>query len=265
MNAGTIWTKVKSLDKRLVNFLSHSFLLILLLASLAAFFTHVYNSFSLDTYNSVLFILILMSIIITFVVAAAMLAVFLAWKSGKVGPVLVLPVRLGMKIVIPFAIFVAGMFKGDKDTIRGLFVDINNIFVQSGRTGCEPGQLLVLLPHCLQNSECACRVTNDINNCRQCGRCSIGSILGIVREKGVKAAVVTGGTAARNLVARQKPKMILSVACERDLALGITDVSSIPVVGVVNQRPNGPCFNTNVDVALFADKLESLLKKRDEN
>ena len=250
---------MKSLDKRLVNFLRYSFLLIVLLAAISAAFAHVYNSFSLDTYNNILLILILVSIIITVIVAAAMLAIFLAWKSRRVSPLLVLPVRLGMKLVIPFAIFVTGLFNGDKDAIRGLFVDINNIFVQSGRTSCEPGQILVLLPHCLQNSECICKITNDINNCKNCGRCSIGEIKDIVREKGVHAVVVTGGTAARNLVARQKPKMILSVACERDLALGITDISSIPVVGVVNERPNGPCFNTTVDVALFGSKLESLL------
>lgn len=235
-----------------------------MLAALSAAFTHVYISFSLDSYNNILLILILMSIIITVVVAAAMLAIFVAWKSRRVSPLLVLPVRLGMKLVIPFAIFVTGLFNGDKNAIRGLFVDINNIFVQSGRTGCEPGQILVLLPHCLQNSECICKITNDINNCKACGKCCIGDIAGIVREKGVKAAVVTGGTAARNLVARQKPKMILSVACERDLALGITDISSIPVIGVVNERPNGPCFNTTVDVALLGGKLESLLAVQKE-
>lgn len=242
-----------------MNFLRYSILLILLLAALSAVFTHVYNSFSLDSYNSILLILILMSIIIAVIVAVAMLAIFLAWKTRRVSPLLVIPVRLGMKLVIPFAIFVTGLFNGEKDTIRGLFVDINNIFVQSGWTGCEPDQLLVLLPHCLQNSECACKITNDINNCKKCGKCSIGNILDIVNEKGVHAAVVTGGTAARNLVARQKPKMILSVACERDLSLGITDISSIPVVGVVNERPNGPCFNTKVDVALLGSKLEGLL------
>ncbi len=238
----------------------YSFILILLLALIAAGFTHVYNSFSLDTYNSILLVLILMSIIITVIVAAAMLAIFLAWRNKRVDPLLVLPVRLGMRLVIPFAIFVTGLFNGDKDAIRGLFVDVNNIFVQSGRTGCKPGDILVLLPHCLQNSECACKVTNDINNCRQCGRCAIGEILGLVCGKGVKACVVTGGTAARNLIARQKPKMILSVACERDLALGITDVSGIPVIGVINERPNGPCFNTTVDVSLIGSRLEGLLE-----
>lgn len=250
------------MDKRLSDFLKLSFLLILLLGVLAVVFAYVYSSFSLETYNSILLTLILVSIIIAVIVIAAMLAVFAAWRSKRVGPLLVLPVRLGMKLVIPFAIFVTGLFNRDKDAIRGLFIDINNIFVQSGSMSCEPGQMLVLLPHCLQNTECPCKVTNDLNNCRQCGKCTLGEILELVREKGVQAAVVTGGTAARNLIAGRKPRMILSVACERDLALGISDVSGIPVTGVVNERPNGPCVNTTVDVAMLRSKLESLLKKR---
>lgn len=256
---------MKSLDKRLRNFLGYSILLIILLAALAAVFTHVYRSFSIDAYNSILLVLILMSIIIIVTVSASILAVFVAWKRKRVGPLLVLPVRLGMKLVIPFAIFVTGIFNKDKDAIRGLFIDINNIFVQSGRIGCEPGQILVLLPHCLQNTECVCKVTNTINNCRQCGKCTIGDILQIVRDRGVQAAVVTGGTAARNLIAVQKPKMILSVACERDLSLGISDVSRIPVIGVVNERPNGPCKNTTVDVAQLGRKLDSLLNWQGED
>lgn len=57
-----------------------------------------------------------------------------------------------------------------------------------------------------------------------------------------------------------KPKMILSVACERDLTSGIIDVGKIPVVGIVNERPNGPCYNTCVDVSVLKDKLDSIIK-----
>ena len=247
------------MDKRLSDFLKLSILLILLLGALASIFAYVYGSFTLDTYNSILLTLILVSIIITVIVIAAMLAVLAAWKSKRVGPLLVLPVRLGMKLIIPFAIFVTGLFNKDKDAIRGLFIDINNIFVQSGGMSCEPGQALILLPHCLQNTECLCKVTSDLNNCRQCGKCTLGDILKLAREKGVQAAVVTGGTAARNVIARRKPRMVLSVACERDLSLGISDVSRIPVIGVVNERPNGPCVNTTVDVALLRSKLDGML------
>jgi hypothetical protein len=90
----------------------------------------------------------------------------------------------------------------------------------------------------------------------------VGDILKLVEETGVKAVIVTGGTAARNSIAREKPEMVLSVACERDLAIGISDVSSIPVLGVLNSRPNGPCVNTTVDVEQLREKLDGILLKK---
>ena len=60
-----------------------------------------------------------------------------------------------MKLVIPFALFVAGALKKDKDMIRSLFIDINNLFVEAGDIRKEPDKIMLLLPHCLQNSECS--------------------------------------------------------------------------------------------------------------
>ncbi|WP_279378941.1 DUF116 domain-containing protein [Acetivibrio straminisolvens] len=71
--------------------------------------------------------------------------------------------------------------------------------------------------------------------------------------------MVTGGTAARNIVSKIRPKIIVSVACERDLSSGIADVGSIPVIGIINDRPNGPCYNTNVDVNALKKKLENII------
>jgi len=61
-------------------------------------------------------------------------------------------------------------------------------------------------------------------------------------------AVATGGTLARQMVKQIRPKAIVAVACERDLTSGIQDVFPLPVVGVLNERPFGPCFNTRVDI-----------------
>jgi hypothetical protein len=63
--------------------------------------------------------------------------------------------------------------------------------------------------------------------------------------------VVTGGTLARQKVREIRPQAVVAVACERDLASGIQDVYPIPTLGVMNIRPNGPCFNTKVDIEEF--------------
>ena len=60
--------------------------------------------------------------------------------------------------------------------------------------------------------------------------------------------VATGGTLARQMVKEIRPKAIIAVACERDLTSGIQDVFPLPVIGVLNERPFGPCFNTRVDI-----------------
>jgi hypothetical protein len=254
--------KVKCLDKRLRSFMTYSFLLMLVIGALAAIFSTIYRFFTIDIYNRILIVLISLSVIILVAVALSMLSIFAALKMRKVHPAMVVPVRLGLKLVMPFALLVTDLFKRDKDMIRSLFIDINNLFVQSGGLRKEPDKILLLLPHCLQNSECACKVTGTIGNCKKCGRCCVGDILKLVEETGVKAVIVTGGTAARNSIAREKPEMVLSVACERDLAIGISDVSSIPVLGVLNSRPNGPCVNTTVDVEQLREKLDGILLKK---
>lgn len=259
MNVDIIWTKVKYLDKRLSSFMGYSSLFLVVIGFSVALFSYVQNFFSIDLYNSVLNIFILIAIVVMVLVVVSMAAIFGAVKRRKIHPWLLIPVRLGMKLVIPFALFVTDILKKDKDLIRGLFIDINNLFVQSGQTRRKADKIMLLLPHCLQNSECELKITGDITRCKKCGRCTIGAIRELSEGKGVKAIVVTGGTAARNAIAKEKPEFVLSVACERDLAIGISDVSKIPVIGVLNQRPNGPCVNTWVDVELLREKLDSII------
>jgi len=250
---------VKYLDKRLRIFMGYSSLFLVMTGAVALLFLYVQRYFSIDLYNRMLSVFIITAVVVMVLVAASMAAVFQVVMRRRVYPVLLIPIRVGMKIVIPFALFVTGLLKKNKDIIRSLFIDVNNLFVQSGNYRKKADKILLLLPHCLQNSECGLKITADITRCKKCGRCTIGAIRELAEMRKVRAVVVTGGTAARNVIAREKPEIVLSVACERDLAVGISDVSKIPVIGVVNQRPNGPCMNTSVDVELLRDKLDSVL------
>ncbi len=248
------------MDKRLRSFMSYSLLLVVVVGVIAGLFTYSYRLSSIDLYNRILSVLIILLIVIMVTVLVSMAAILITVKKRKIHPLLLVPVRIGLKLVMPFALFVTGLFNKDKDMIRGLFIDINNLFVKSGNIRKSADKILLLLPHCLQNSECNLKITGDITRCKKCGKCTIGAIRELSEEKGIEAVVVTGGTAARNAIVKQKPEIVLSVACERDLAIGISDVSSIPVVGVLNQRPQGPCVNTSVDVELLREKLEEIIK-----
>ena len=62
-----------------------------------------------------------------------------------------------------------------------------------------------------------------------------------------------------------RPKAVLAIACERDLMSGIQDVFPLPAVGVLNIRPNGPCYNTSVDMNEVRRQLEEIIEPESGN
>jgi len=150
------------------------------------------------------------------------------------------------KVFLPLMTIFARLFHISKSRVRASFIKVNNEMVAAEAGRYEPGQMLVLLPHCLQSSRCKHRLTYDINNCKRCGECPVDGLLALSEAYGVHIAIATGGTIARRIVVQKRPRLIVAVACERDLASGIQDTHPIPVYGVLNERPNGPCLDTRV-------------------
>jgi hypothetical protein len=166
-------------------------------------------------------------------------------------------IRIAIRFLFPVTILLGKVIGISKDRIRESFVHVNNTFVKVLETNYQPKDILILLPHCLQNTECNIRVTVNINNCQECGKCKIADLKRIAEKTGVNIAIATSGSLARRIIIKHKPKFIIAVACERDLVDGLLDVFPIPVYGVLNDRPYGPCVNTSVAV----DVIEAALKK----
>lgn len=141
----------------------------------------------------------------------------------------------------------AGIVAGlDKTAVRRSFLKVNNEFVMAQTLNTQPQKLLVLLPHCMQASNCMIRMGTDLSRCAGCGKCQIAMIRSLADKYGFRAALATGGTIARRIVAENRPVRIVAIACERDLTAGIQDSYPIPVFGIINERPQGPCRDTVV-------------------
>jgi hypothetical protein len=153
---------------------------------------------------------------------------------------------LTIKLLLPLMTLLAMALRISKERVRSSFIKVNNELVAGPNPKYKPAEILLLMPHCLQNSRCAKRLTYNINNCARCGLCPITGLLSLAEHYGVHLAIATGGTIARRIVVQKRPKIILAVACERDLASGIQDTYPLPVYGVLNERPNGPCLDTLV-------------------
>ncbi len=162
-----------------------------------------------------------------------------------------------IRFLFPILVTVGRIVGIRKDQVRRSFVAINNQLVVAEARKVHPKKLLILLPHCLQYHECTVRITGNVENCKACGRCKIKDLVALGKAYGVSMAVATGGTLARKIVVEKRPDLIIGVACERDLTSGIQDTYPIPVYGILNLRPNGPCFDTDVEL----DRVEEGIRR----
>ncbi|WP_333511174.1 DUF116 domain-containing protein [Thermoanaerobacterium saccharolyticum] len=199
-------------------------------------------------YNFLIGFVILFFFAITIVLIFTAFGFLYVIYTGKNNEMLNKTLLLLIDELYPLLEILGGIFGVEKERIQQSFTNINNFLVSSRKCKYLPEELLILTPHCIQFNECKFKVTNDIDNCRKCGKCQVSDLIKLKEKYGVKVAIATGGTLARKAVMDIKPKAIIAIACERDLTSGILDVKKIPVYGIINMRPYGPCFNTKVDL-----------------
>lgn len=161
-----------------------------------------------------------------------------------------------VSILFPIITRIASLMGISKNEIRKVYIKLNNKYIYSNSYNLKNEDILILVPHCIQNHSCKLKVTNEIENCKECGGCSVGDLLRLKRDNGVKVFIATGGTLARKIISDKKPKAVIAVACERDLTSGVQDINKIPVLGVFNKRPNGPCVDTSLNIKEVEKAIE---------
>jgi hypothetical protein len=132
--------------------------------------------------------------------------------------------------LLSIVIRIGKMIGVSPDRLTNSFLKVHNLFLGSRRHLIKPENLLVLLPRCLTGE-------------------TFKSLRELKARYKFNMTTVGGGNAARKKIKELRPKLIIAVACERDLMSGFREVNTqIPVIGFPNQRPEGPCKNTCVDL-----------------
>jgi uncharacterized protein len=150
---------------------------------------------------------------------------------------------LHVEWIYPLVNKVAGLFKISKDRVGHSITKVNNALVFATKKKFTAKNLLVLLPRCLS------RETRE-------------QAMALSAKYGIKVFTATGGSSARQMVKKERPDAIIGVACERDLVSGMADSpAKIPVIGIANKRPEGPCKNTSIDIAELEKAVLFFLKK----
>lgn len=166
-----------------------------------------------------------------------------------------------MKILYPIIVVIGKIFRVPKEEIDGAFADLNNQLVMSKQRKITIERLLVLLPHCLQYDDCKVKITGDIHNCLQCGKCEIKNLDALSRQYNLQISVATGGGLAKRLIKEKMPEAVVAVACEKELAMGLKETYPLPVIAIPNERPYGYCVNTTVDVSAVEKAILNFINK----
>lgn len=169
-----------------------------------------------------------------------------------------------INILFPISLKIGKLLGVKRRELESSFISVSNDLFSHHNFKVEGKDLLVITPHCLQLASCPHKITRDPNNCKRCGGCNIGDLMKLSDEMGFTFFVATGGTLARQIIKEKKPKIVLAIACERDLMSGIQDVYPLPAVGILNIRPNGPCYNTKVDLNAVKNILKEIIVSKEE-
>jgi len=212
--------------------------------------------------NQVLLIVILAFVAgMALICSVGIIALVIMIKRSKRIPFLDHLIKFVNEVLFPLTLVTGKILGIKKDKILRSFIEVNNHIVGLGTMLVESNQIMILLPHCLQNSECKHKITIDISNCKVCGKCKIGALKEFADKHNAILKVATGGTMARKYILEENPQAIVAVACERDLSSGIQDSAMIPVLGVLNRFTKGPCEDTDVDLDAVEKAFQLILCK----
>ncbi|KAE9637205.1 MAG: uncharacterized protein PWP07_1907 [Epulopiscium sp.] len=206
-------------------------------------------------YKLLFSLLTLFFLIIGIIFISASIFLIAVYKRGKVfifSPQMLLST---LRWMYPLALAIVNFFHANKSIVNQFFIYMNNICVDSMKLRGTSEDILILIPHCVQNSQCGIKITSNLLACKECNQCKIVDLKHLKEQFNCKIAIATGGTLARKAVVETHPKYVIAVACERDLVNGILDVNTIPIYGILNQLPNGPCFNTTINVQEIEDVI----------
>lgn len=233
--------------------------IILILLFIILFITTIINTFILNMTNLLFMIL---NILVWILILTILFSAFITYRVILDKEVSIKLMKINLNIftkLFNMITYLSYIFDFSKDDIRKIYIKLNNSYIYKNKYNIDNKDILVLIPHCIQKNSCKLKVTSNINNCKSCGLCNVSDLLKLNEKFSVEVFIATGGTLARKKIIEKRPKAVVAVACERDLTSGIQDIKNIPVLGVFNKRPNGPCFNTKIDIKEVEDAIIFLI------
>ncbi|MDI6644534.1 MAG: DUF116 domain-containing protein [Methanobacteriaceae archaeon] len=139
-------------------------------------------------------------------------------------------------------------------------VEVRNKVNKKAFENSEPGERLLILPHCLRNADCEAKLDSSGLKCTDCNRCVIGPLKKKGENMGYKVFIIPGSTFLKKIAEKNKFKAVLGVACYQDLNLAMMKLSNFSCQGVPLLKDG--CINTKVDYNEVLEKMGAIEPKK---
>lgn len=161
----------------------------------------------------------------------------------------------------PITMVTSPFWIGEK-IILSFFTLTNKLVPMFPKNTDEARMPLLLLPRCLQDSECNKKVILDVNNCEKCGKCDLAPLVALKDKYQIEVFVAGGGGEAKRKIIQSHPSVVVAVACVEELILNSSAVLKYPVVAFSNETGDVPCKNTKADVEVIEEYVAKIAHKR---
>ncbi|RLG15899.1 MAG: polyprenyl synthetase [Candidatus Nanohalarchaeota archaeon] len=148
---------------------------------------------------------------------------------------------------------------GNTKKLDAIMVGLKNM--TSEEKYAETKNRILLAPHCMRSLDCPAYSARDGIQCKSCGKCVFTDIKKTAEDLGIRLYILTGSSAVKYVVKRDKFDGILLLACDYELNKVMRSLAplDVPVYGVPLTKDG--CYNTEADVEALYSAMKMGLNK----
>jgi hypothetical protein len=144
----------------------------------------------------------------------------------------------------------------DEKELFELYVQTKNRAQMEKFAATSFDERIILLPRCMRAANCPAEIGKNGYECKQCGKCAATEITKATKQLGYKGAfMLPGGSLAKSIISKMKPKAVIGVACAKELVMGICMCERFGVFVQGVELLKDGCINTLVDMKTLTNTL----------
>jgi hypothetical protein len=144
----------------------------------------------------------------------------------------------------------------DEQELFHLYLRTKNNATRKSFADIAYGERVLLLPQCLRSKECPAQLKELGYVCQACGRCVLKNLIHLAKTLGYKGVfILPGGSLAKKILQKVKPKACLGVACFKELVMGSFLCEKVGVIGQGVALARDGCVNTIIDWVTISEAI----------